>query len=110
MGMRVRAAIVRDDFSSVANLARGRLRALTHATGLEVVAEAKRLVRVETGELRDSIRIISESDLEVVVGTDVAHGPPNEFGTTTMPAQPFLGPAIESARPRHAAALARLLD
>ncbi len=70
-----------------------------------IVAEAKRLVPVKTGELRDSIIVVGErrrkGDNERVVvigfkmpGSRRAHL--TEFGTVHAPAQPFMRPALDS--------------
>lgn len=65
---------------------------------------AKRLCPVDTGRLRASITWRLEHDAQgllAVIGTNVEYAPHVEFGTIYMAAQPFLRPALESAR--HAA-------
>ena len=79
------------------------------AAALEPVAEdARRLVPVESGDLRDTIRVSVEysgegyTDGRMVVVGPLAAGDARhvfyahflEFGTITMRAQPFFGPAI----------------
>ena len=75
-----------------------------------VVTQAKRICPFDTGQLRNSIMgqvkggsyghqggpTLSErpKEGEGYVGTAVAHGIYNEFGTRYMPAQPYLRPAI----------------
>lgn len=75
-----------------------------HSTVHEVTARtvetAKGLVRVDTGELRDSIHaepahgqgVVAE---EIIADSD--HAAPNEFGTSTMSAQAFIRPALHQA-------------
>ncbi|WP_370189252.1 HK97-gp10 family putative phage morphogenesis protein [Qipengyuania sp.] len=79
------------------------------AAALEPIAEdARRLVPVESGDLRDTIRVSLEfadggfTDGSMVVVGPLAAGDARhvfyahflEFGTITMRARPFLGPAI----------------
>lgn len=59
---------------------------------LEAIAErARELVRVDTGETRDSITtdVPGEQDVVGVAGAGLFL----EYGTVNMPAYPFLGPA-----------------
>jgi hypothetical protein len=69
------------------------------------VEGARRRVRVDTGELRDSIRAEVRNG-QGRWGSDVRQAAPNEFGTYKMRAQPFLRPSIDDAR-REAIRLAR---
>lgn len=79
------------------------------SAALEPVAEdARRLVPVESGDLRDTIRVSAEysgegyTDGRMVVVGPLAAGDARhvfyahflEFGTITMRAQPFMGPAV----------------
>lgn len=71
-----------------------------HLVVAGAVAAAKGLVRVDSGELRDSIHAVAAGEAgtaaeDIVVGTD--HALPNEFGTSTMTARPFLRPALHRA-------------
>jgi HK97 gp10 family phage protein len=86
--------------------------------GLIVEGQAKLLSPVDTGRLAGSIttqardhgtspespaqggdRIQAPSDeMEVLVGTAVAYGPYQEFGTVRTDAQPFLRPSLDLAR------------
>lgn len=62
--------------------------------------DMKSRVRVDTGELRDSIRIEEAPDgLRVGPGDEQKDKAlANEFGTRHMSAQPYVVPAVESAR------------
>lgn len=91
-------------------------RAALHAGAELVAAEARRLAPVDTGALRDSIKVADERDARIygkVNGADVSVfiGPVGsteegdvfyarfvEFGTRYMKAQPFMRPAIQSKR------------
>lgn len=62
----------------------------------DLVNEAQRRARVDTGQMRDSIRIAEESEARTIVrcGTpQVYWGIFNEYGTIKMSAQPFMRPA-----------------
>ncbi|MNW51937.1 hypothetical protein D3C74_294360 [compost metagenome] len=68
--------------------------------GNRVVNLAKELVPVDTGRLRSSIQAVMGSDQKgpyVDIGTNVDYGPPVEFGTRFMAAQPFMRPALAEA-------------
>ena len=72
----------------------------------EIEAEAKQLCPVDTGTLRRSITttapVVSGGGVTGSVETGIHYAPYVEFGTRKMAAQPFLGPALESARARWA--------
>jgi hypothetical protein len=64
---------------------------------------ARSLARVDTGEMRDSIdytvtRSGGQAVLTLSVGTD--HGLVNELGTSRLPAQPMIRPAIDREGPK----------
>lgn len=55
----------------------------------------------DTGRLHQSIKVaFNEGEKWVEVGTDVLYGAWLEFGTLTMPARPWLGPAYAKNRDR----------
>jgi HK97 gp10 family phage protein len=75
------------------------------AAAKPIIAEAKRLVPVRTGKLRDSLTVVIERKRKdddtrlAVIGfkkptSRIAHL--IEFGTSKMPAHPFLRPALDS--------------
>jgi HK97 gp10 family phage protein len=81
------------------------LEKLARRYAIELEREAKRLVPVDTGTLRDSI----QGDVKRIVTRWVAEVRSNangeapydryvEFGTTLMEAQPFLRPTIQKFR------------
>ena len=63
--------------------------------GAEAFADdAKTLVAVDTGELKESIHASGKDNGAVIVaGTD--HAAHQEWGTSKMPAHPFMRPAID---------------
>lgn len=74
-------------------------------TALELVAQAAEtnavfeitvLGAVDTGNLRRNIEHGVMGDDTAVVGTDVKYGKYVEFGTSRMPARPFLKQAVEN--------------
>lgn len=91
------------------------LQAAVHAGAAEFEAEAKSLVPVLTGKLRDSIHIeIVQSDSNTalaVVGPDdsVEYAAYVEYGTRHMKEEPYMRPAYENAKDRAAAALQEVL-
>ncbi len=73
------------------------------AVGL-VNGEAKSIVPVDSGNLRNSIHgsVEAEAPTELVgkVATSVEYAPYVEFGTSRMGAQPFLWPALRRSQKR----------
>jgi HK97 gp10 family phage protein len=66
---------------------------------LAVQRRAKQLCPVDTGRLRNSIAVeLEEGGMNGAVGTNVKYAPFVEFGTSRMPAQPYLLPAFEEER------------
>src|SRR3990167_6567527 len=66
--------------------------------GLRMEAYAKGFAPVDTGRLRNSIHAEKISDNEVIVSDNVEYGVFVEFGTSKMPPQPFLTPAMDLVR------------
>jgi HK97 gp10 family phage protein len=67
-------------------------------TAAQVQTDAKSIVPVRTGALRDSIKTEMVGDLAAVVGSDLYYAVFVELGTRRMTARPFLTPAMETAR------------
>ncbi len=63
----------------------------------EITIRAQANAPVDTGELRDSIHPESQDAMNADVVSRVEHAVYNEYGTTKMPARPFLTPAVEGA-------------
>ena len=70
-----------------------KVKALTKAA-LVVEDQAVNLVKVDTGNLKNSITHQVKGD-EARIGTNTDYGPYQEFGTRKMPAQPYLRPAMD---------------
>ncbi len=66
--------------------------------GQEVAAMAQTLAPVETGALRDSIAAHPGTDAKASsqIIADVPYAAFQEFGTSIMPAHPFLRPALDA--------------
>jgi len=59
------------------------------------------LVPVRTGNLKSTITIVKEKELERIVragGSQAPYAPFVEFGTPRMAARPFIRPAVEARR------------
>lgn len=63
-----------------------------------MTAHARAVVRVDTGELRDSTGYASTGDGGYRFGQGAEHAPPNEFGTRNMAARPSLRSAVAVGR------------
>ena len=71
------------------------------AAAMLVEREAKINVPVDTGRLRSSIASEEKTPLRFEVGTNVEYAVSVEFGTSKTAAQPYLEPAVESARSQY---------
>lgn len=92
--------------------ARVKASAVVRATALGIEGDAKARAPVDTGALRASITTEMDGELRAGVGTNIEYGAAVEYGSAARntPAQPFLTPAVEAARPRFAAAMKSILD
>lgn len=63
--------------------------------GTFLVDQAKMYAPVDTGKLRDSIRVFSVDENQVVVGTDSPYAMSVEMGNRKTSGQPFLRPALD---------------
>lgn len=77
---------------------RPRARVLVHDTAFRIERDAKMLAPVDTGFLRTSIGAQMTGELSAVVSVGAEYGLYQELGTSKMPAQPFLTPAVEQNR------------
>ena len=89
---------------------RGKASQLVRATAFAVETGAKQRSPVDTGFLRNSIQTQTVNDLtaEVTVGAD--YGVHQEYGTRYQPAQPYLTPAADAARPAFEAGARQLVE
>jgi HK97 gp10 family phage protein len=84
-----------------------RLDAVVAKYGALIRDEAKRLARVDSGEMRDNIRLELEALAATIIG-DTDHTAANEYGTARMAAQPMFRPAMERYGPAFLAEVAAL--
>ena len=63
----------------------------------EIAKEAASLAPVDTGRLRDSIRITPTGFDSVTIGSDLGYANFVEQGTSRMKAEPYLAPALLDA-------------
>lgn len=107
--MRISVSVTSNTLGTIlARLQRGGSTAVRE-TIAEVRDEAARRSRVATGEMRDGWTAEMTGPSEGTVFNDVPHTIFNEVGTVNMTAQPMLTPAIDSARPRFTARVAKLV-
>jgi HK97 gp10 family phage protein len=77
----------------------GKIDGMMNQMGAAAVAEAKRLVPVDTGQTRDSISYIyRQADKTLQVYADTRWAIYVEYGTVSTPARPFLRPALLSLK------------
>lgn len=84
---------------------------LVRRTALAVERTAKQRAPVDTGMLRSSIGTTitgSGATITAEIGPTVHYGPYLEFGTRRMPAQPYLGPALNTHADTFVQAVAQL--
>lgn len=96
--MRIR--VLQNDFARIARDLRPALQAVVAETAVNVSGDAKQRAPVRTGNLRRSIITRHHGGLLSIVSSDVEYGPYVEYGTSKMPARPFLLPALEANRAR----------
>lgn len=88
----VQFVMVYNGFPRIIEHVNARADGAEYALKERIAEEARRRVRVKTGETRDSIEVTDD-------GVEAGSAAPFlEFGTRHMPAYPFLGPAVEVAK------------
>ncbi len=83
---------------------------LLRKTAFDIEADAKQFAPVDTGALRNSISSSFDGDgrhgaMTAEIGPTVDYGIYQEFGTSTQPGTPFLGPAFDRRVPSYNEAL-----
>lgn len=86
-----------------------RVRRAQEKTALDVQNDWKAGVRVETGTLRRSVRVVARDERSIVVGTDVPYAPFEEYGTRRMAGSYARTKAVEKNRGPHRQAIAQAL-
>lgn len=74
-------------------------------TAADIEAGAKARAPVDTGFLRTSIQSEMTGESEATISVGAEYGAFVEYGTRKTPAQPFLTPAVDAARPAFLAAI-----
>lgn len=90
-----------------------RTSAALRATAFGIEADAKVLAPVDTGNLRNSISTSIAGDgrtgtMTAEIGPTAEYAVFQEYGTSTQPGQPFLGPAFDRRVPAYTEALAQI--
>lgn len=82
-------------------------------TALDIESDAKQLAPYDTGNLRNSISTSIAGDgrfgsMTAEIGPTADYGIYQEYGTSVMAGQPYMGPAFDRQVPSYADALAQL--
>lgn len=85
--------------------------AILRKTALDIEADAKELAPVDTGDLQNSISTTITGDgrhgsMSAEIGPTVEYGIYQEYGTSRMAAQPYMGPAYDRRVAGYTSALA----
>lgn len=76
----------------------------------DIEGMAKQRVRVDTGNLKNSIAVEMEDSLGGTVGPrSVDYALPQEYGTYKMAGQPYMRPAAQTVKPQFLAAMREIL-
>lgn len=73
--------------------------AVVQEAGTRVQQRAKFFAPVDTGRLRENIRIDSGGVFDVTVTSHMGYSGFQEWGTSRMNPQPYMGPAAETVTP-----------
>jgi HK97 gp10 family phage protein len=63
-----------------------------------ITLDAKVKAPVDTGALRDSIRLIKADGFNYLIGSDIYYAIYQELGTKVISAQPYLVPALRNIK------------
>ena len=86
------------------------LEAVLEIAARSIEGKAKQTVPVDTNATRGSIRVDNLGNFSRRIGPTTDYATYLEFGTSRMPARPYIVPAAESERPRLQAAVSAMLD
>ncbi len=98
MGIRTTMFVRSNDLPKLVNGMEAAVAEEVRKTVFDIEASAKMKVAVDTGNLMNSITG-SADGLSGEVGTGVDYAVYQEYGTTKMPAHPYMTPAAEAAWP-----------
>lgn len=102
------------DIRQAARTTGQRAQLVIRKTAIDIESDAKRIVAVDTGNLKGSIghsdlRTVGRSgSLSVDIGPTASYGVFLEQGTSRMAPQPFMGPAADRHTPGFEQAMAQL--
>lgn len=90
-------------------------KAVVKKTAKDIEKSAKTLAPVDTGNLKNSIttsdlRNVTQESPSAEVRASANYAQYLEFGTSRMPAQPFMGPAAKKHGPEFMAAMAEIIE
>lgn len=102
-------------FTTLSGRLGARAAAVLRKTAFDIEADAKALAPVDTGALRASISTTVTGDgrngsMTAEIGPTVEYGVFQEFGTSTQPGQPYLGPAYDRRIEGYSDALASIIE
>lgn len=108
MGITVRLEVKSNRFPEIVGQMREKASAAVRATAFSVEGIAKTKVAVDTGNLKNSIQVDTDTgnDLEAEVSTNVEYAVYQEYGTYKMAAHPYMTPAAEASFPAFVQAMA----
>ena len=99
-----------DHINELVGAARREAAKVVQATAFGVEAEAKRIVPVDTGRLRNSITTrVDPGGLSATIAPHTDYEAFVEFGTRRMRAQPYMRPAAEKMRGPFKEAMGKIL-
>ena len=91
-----------------------KVKAVLKIAAFAVERKGKEKSPVDTGDNRDSIFVAEVDEIggapSYRIGPTTEYGPFLEFGTSKMPARPYMIPALESESPRLRAAIAQIMQ
>jgi len=107
-------ALVNNRIREVTDETRDRAEALVRKTAFDIEADAKANIvahnLILTGFMLSSVKAVQVDALSWMIVVGAFYGVFHEFGTSRMPARPYLGPAVEANRSYFDQAVGDLLD
>jgi HK97 gp10 family phage protein len=96
---RIGVVVKMNKFPEIGSRMHSMLSAAVRKTAFDLEANAKDVVPVKTGNLKNSIQAISKDDLNAEVRVGAEYGIYVEYGTRRMSARPYMRPAAEKVEP-----------